>query len=356
MDSWQWLRFHLVPGLGSRGLTRLHAAFGSLEALCAETPAGLAKRSGISRDILDQLQGAEGDWRRVRERLEQQGVELVSRWDSGYPELLTQIHDPPPLLYVRGGLPGPQSLAVVGARRASDAARSWTERLCAELAGAGVAIVSGLARGIDTAAHRGALRAGGATFAVLGCGIDVLYPPENKVLAQEMERAGGVLSEYPPGAPPLPGHFPGRNRIISGLCRGTLVVEAAPESGSLITADFALEQGREVFAVPGPVYHPNGAGPNRLLKEGAQPVTEAADLLSFFGASATSARAAVSPPEDERQRRVWESLGAEPLASEEIAQRCGLTPQELSDILLHLELSGGVLQYPGMRFARRTNA
>jgi len=356
MDSWQWLRFHLVPGLGSRGLTRLYTACGSLAAMCAETPASLAARSGLSREILAQLPGPDGDWQRVRERLQGEGVRLVSRWDPGYPELLQQIHDPPPLLYVRGQLPGPQSLAVVGARRASDAARNWTERLCAELAGAGVAIVSGLARGIDTAAHRGALRGDGATFAVLGCGIDRFYPPENAPLAREMERNGGILSEYPPGTPPLPGHFPGRNRIISGLCRGTLVVEAAPESGSLITAEFALEQGREVFAVPGPVYHPNGAGPNRLIKDGAQPVTEASDLLDFFGSRALRGAVSAAAPEDARQRRVWESLGAEPLSSEEIAHRCGLTPQELSDILLHLELSGGVEQYPGMRYARRTTS
>ena len=354
MDSWQWLRFHLVPGLGSRKLERLHAAFGSLEALCAETPRMLAARSGVERGILERLQPADGEWLKTRDRLVAQGVALVSCWDENYPALLKQIHDPPALLYVRGELPRGSLLAVVGARKATDAGRAWTEKLCAELARSGIGIVSGLARGIDTAAHRGTLQGEGLTWAVLGSGIDCLYPPENAKLATEIEGSGGILSEYPPGTPPLPGHFPGRNRIISGLARGVLVTEAAENSGSLITADFALEQGREVFAVPGPVYHPHGAGPNRLIKQGAQPVTAAEDILTCFGALPVVATCPHALPElNERERLVWESLGAEPLASEEIAMKCGLTPQELSDILLHLELSGGVQQYPGMRFSRR---
>jgi len=353
MDSWRWLRFHLIPGLGSRKLERLHAAFGSLEALCSEQPAALAMHSGIDVEILKRLSEVEGTWQATRDRLVNQGVSLVSRWDEGYPPLLKQIHDPPALLYVRGTLPRGALLAVVGARRASDAGRTWTEKLCCELASSGIGIVSGLARGIDSAAHRGALRGGGMTWAVLGSGIDCLYPPENTQLALEMEQSGGILSEYPPGTPPLPGHFPGRNRIISGLARGVLVAEAAENSGSLITADFALEQGREVYAVPGPVYHPHGAGPNRLLKQGAQPVTEAGDILAGFGALPRVESRPRSPLQlDEREQLVWENLGTEPLACEEIAMKCGLTPQELSDILLHLELSGGVQQYPGMRFSR----
>jgi len=353
MDSWRWLCFHLIPGLGSRKLARLHAAFGSLEALCDEQPAALAARSGIDVEILNRLPEVEGTWQATRDRLLSQGVSLFSLWDEDYPPLLKQIHDPPTLLYVRGTLPRGNLLAVVGARRASDAGRAWTEKLCCELASAGIGIVSGLARGIDSAAHRGALRGGGMTWAVLGSGIDCLYPPENAHLALEMEQAGGILSEYPPGTPPLPGHFPGRNRIISGLARGVLVAEAAENSGSLITADFALEQGREVFAVPGPVYHPHGAGPNRLLKQGAQPVTEAGDILAGFGALPHVESRPRSPLQlDEREQLVWENLGTEPLACEEIAMKCGLTPQELSDILLHLELSGGVQQYPGMRFSR----
>jgi len=353
MDSWEWLRFHLVPGLGHRKLERLYRAFGSLEALCCEQPSALAARSGIDIGLLSRLSDTEGRWQAVRDRLLSQGVSLVSRWDAAYPALLKQIHDPPALLYVRGCMPRGELLAVVGARRASDAGCRWTEKLCCELARSGIGIVSGLARGIDSAAHRGALRAEGMTWAVLGSGIDCLYPPENAQLALDMEQAGGLLSEYPPGTRPLPGHFPGRNRIISGLARGVLVAEAAENSGSLITADFALEQGREVFAVPGPVYHPHGAGPNRLLKQGAQPVTEAEDILTAFGAlPCTESRSRSPLTLNEREQLVWENLGAEPLACEEIAMKCGLTPQELSDILLHLELSGGVQQYPGMRFSR----
>ncbi len=353
INVWQWLRFHLVPGLGRRGLERLYTSYGSLEAMCGDSPRLLALRSGVERKLLEQLPVADGDWLRLRDRLIAQGVRLLSYWDSDYPQALAQIHDPPILLYLRGSLPQGQRLAVVGARRASDAGRQWTERFCCDLARAGVAVVSGLARGIDTAAHEGVLQGEGATWAVLGCGIDRLYPAENVELAVQMEKAGGILSEYPPGTPPLPGHFPRRNRVISGLSLGVLVVEAAENSGSLITADFALEQGREVFAVPGAVYHPHGAGPNRLIKQGAQPVTDIEDILLAFGGLPQEKNAAPEPLHlNERERKVLENLGAEPLECDEIARRCGLTPQELSDILLHLELSGGVTQYPGMRFAK----
>jgi len=354
MESWQWLRFHLIQGLGRKNLERLYAACGSLEEMDRETPQALARRSGVSLRLLEQLPKIDGEWQRLRDRLVNQGVRLVSRWDEDYPQLLKQIHDPPVLLYVRGQLPFGRCLAVVGARKASDAGCNWTEALCCELARAGVGVVSGLARGIDTAAHSGTLHGQGATWAVLGSGIDRLYPSENAQLAARMEQSGGIVSEYPPGTPPLAGNFPGRNRIISCLSRGVLVVEAEENSGSLITADFALEQGREVFAVPGAVYHPQGVGPNRLIKQGAQPVTGVEDILMTFGAlpqEQTTVKATLRL--SDKEQIVWESLGSEPLASDEIARKCGLTPQELSDILLHLELSGGVKQYPGMRFSKR---
>ena len=353
MDAWHWLRFHLAPGLGSRSLARLYEAFSDFEELCCARPEEWVRRSGLSADLLAGVQAPDGEWLAVRDRLQQQGVRVVSRWESAYPELLKQIHDPPALLYVRGELPLEPCLAVVGARHATDAGKAWTERLCHDLAEAGIGIVSGLARGIDGAAHHGALRCGGRSWAVLGSGIDRIYPQEHAALANDLERQGGVLSEYPPGTPPLPGHFPGRNRIISGVSRGTPVVEATEKSGSLITAEFALEQGREVFAVPGPVYHPNGAGPNRLLKEGAQPVTGPEDILACFGALPRPRSSKKGAPDfTANQRRVWECLGLEPLGNDEIATMSGLTAQELSDILLHLELSGEVRQYPGMRYAR----
>ena len=219
-------------------------------------------------------------------------------------------------------------------------------------------MVSGLARGIDTAAHRGALAGGGKTVAILGCGIDRVYPPENLRLFHNIEENGAIVSEYPPGTPPLPGHFPGRNRIISGMCRGVLVVEAAEGSGSLITADFALEQGREVFAVPGQVRAPTAGGVNGLLKDGARLVTEARDIMEVLWPDIPSV--AVRRHEETLAATLsgdaltlFLHLGQEPLHIDELARKCGLTPMEVSAILLTLELQGGAEQLPGMRFIRR---
>jgi DNA processing protein len=231
------------------------------------------------------------------------------------------------------------------------------ETLAYAVAAEGVQVISGLARGIDAAAHRGALAAGGHTLAVLGCGIDRVYPPENARLFAQIAEQGTLLSEYPPGSDPLPGHFPGRNRIISGLCHGTLVIEATIDSGSLITAELALEQGREVLAVPGSIDRPTSAGPNRLIKEGAHPVTEAADILAVLwpGHSRRPGRGhndGLAEPPEEPARSVWKALGQEPRHIDELAGELGLTAGELSAILLHLELQGGVEQLPGARFVR----
>jgi DNA processing protein len=234
------------------------------------------------------------------------------------------------------------------------------ETLAREIAAQGLTVVSGLARGIDAAAHRGALAAGGHTIAVLGCGIDRVYPQENARLFAQIVESGTLLSEYLPGSEPLPGHFPGRNRIISGLSRGTLVIEAAIDSGSLITAEFALEQGREVFAVPGSIDRPTSAGPNRLIKDGAHPVTEAADVLSVLWPE----RSCRLPAEEhgrfaatlaEPARSVWTALGEQPRHVDELSGELGLTAGELSAILLHLELQGGIEQLPGARYIRASH-
>ncbi|BCR06362.1 DNA polymerase [Desulfuromonas versatilis] len=361
-DEKNWLRLHLTPGLGRAGLLRLVEAFGSPEAILAAGPGGWIERAGIRPGVASALPRAD-DSRldRVRRDLEQDGVRILPLGDERYPALLRAIHDPPALLYVRGRLPDGEALAVVGARRASLSGQRFTREVCAELAGHGIAVVSGLARGIDTAAHQGALDGGGETVAVLGCGIDRIYPPENRRLFQQIERQGAVISEYPPGTPPLAGHFPGRNRIISGLCRGVLIVEAAEGSGSLITVDFALEQGREVFAVPGPINAPTGSGVNKLLKEGAQLVTEARDILDTLWPRTPSRR--VREQEEHfadtlsgNSLVLYQSLGDDPLHVDELARKCGLTPMEVSAILLHLELQGGVQQLSGMRYVRAPRA
>jgi len=357
-----WLRLHLTRGLGRTGLIRLMAAFGSLEAVLSAAPELWRARAGIRSEVAADLPAADAPrLAAALKTLETVGARIIPLWDTErYPALLREIHDPPALLYVRGTLPKGEALAVVGARQATTTGRRLTSETCRELAAREIAIVSGLARGIDTAAHQGALEGGGCTVGVLGCGIDRIYPPENARLVHRILEQGAVLTEYPPGTPPLAGHFPGRNRIISGLSRGVLIVEAAEGSGSLITADFALEQGREVFAVPGTVFAPTSQGVNRLLKDGARLVTEARDILEVLWPQ--------SPPPAVRRReqslaenlsgdalKVYRQLGAEPLHIDELARTSGLTPMEVSAILLHLELQGGVEQLPGMRYVRSRN-
>jgi DNA processing protein len=354
-----WLRLHLTRGLGRRGLIRLIEAFGSPAAALAATPQGWQERAGIRPSVAGNRPAIDDPTPQLAaERLAHLGAQIVSLWDdAAYPPLLRHIHDPPALLYLRGRLPEGDAVAVVGARRATPPGCRFTEEICRILASHGLAVVSGLARGIDTAAHRGALAVGGPTVGVLGCGIDQVYPPENDCLVQQMLENGAILSEYPPGTLPLAGHFPGRNRIISGLCRGVLVVEAAEGSGSLITVDFALEQGREVFAVPGPVHGTTSSGVNRLLKEGAHLVTDAADILAVL-APGTTVRPTLRKEDpfaaglDAKSRRVYQELGATPLHIDELTGKSGLTPMEVSTILLDLELQGGVEQLPGMRYIR----
>jgi DNA processing protein len=354
-----WVRLHLTRGLGRAGLIRLIAAFGSPEAALAAAPSTWQKQAGV-RDLVAASVPAADDPLLAQSlaELNRLSVRIITLWDEDlYPPLLRTIHDPPALLYLRGALPPGEALAVVGARRASSAGRRLTEELCRELAARDIAVVSGLARGIDSAAHLGALAGGGPTLGVLGCGIDQIYPPENAPLFLRLADQGGILSEYPPGTPPLAGHFPGRNRIISGLARGVLVVEAAEGSGSLITVDFALEQGREVFAVPGAVHAATSGGVNRLLKEGAHLVTGIEDILQVLwprqpGRTLRKALDSGVDELDPKTRKVFGELSENPLHIDELAGISGLTPMEVSTILLNLELNGGVQQLPGMRFVR----
>ncbi|WP_305041959.1 DNA-processing protein DprA [Geoalkalibacter sp.] len=355
-----WLRLSLTPGLGRKSLRRLYETFGSVEAILADTAPGRLARAGLPARIATQIPDpAEPRLLQTARRLAAQGVRLARFWDADFPPLLAAIPDPPALLYVRGQWPPPAGLAVVGSRRAGEEGRRLVREICRDLAAAGICIISGLARGIDTAAHLGALDAGGATVAVLGCGIDRAYPPENARLFEQIARDGTLISEYAPGTPPLAGNFPGRNRIVSGLARGVLVAEAAAGSGSLITADFALEQGREVFALPGAPYGPQCSGSNSLLKEGAHLVTEARDILELLWADRPRTPAPPAPPASRapldlsaEALRVLGPLGATALHIDEIVRKSGLTPPEVSAILLHLELQGCIRQLPGMHYQR----
>lgn len=359
-----WLRLHLTPGLGRAGIIRLMEAFGSPEAALDAGPVAWKKHANIRAAVAEALPGENSPrFMETLENLARLNVRILSLWDTkDYPALLRTIYDPPALLYVRGCLPHHPGLAVVGARQASIANQQLTHSLCRQIAARGFAIVSGLARGIDRAAHEGALAAKGVTVAVLGCGIDRIYPLDNAHLFEAIPAQGGaILSEYPPGTAPMARHFPGRNRIISGMCQGVLVVEAAVRSGSLITAGFALDQGREVFAIPGPAYSPASYGTNQLLKDGAHLVTESTDILDILRPGPTDNKA---PPEDNpfenqlsgQALRVYHELQDSPLHVDELARKCGLTPMEVSAILLHLELANGAIQLPGMRFVRKRSS
>jgi DNA processing protein len=281
-----------------------------------------------------------------------------------YPEVLRAIADPPAVLYCDGQIEPQdrQAVAIVGSRQATPYGLRVTETLARELSGAGFTIVSGFARGIDAAAHRAALEAGGRTIAVLGCGLDVTYPPEHASLREEIAASGAVLTEFPAGTPPKPSHFPQRNRIISGLSLGVVVVEAAEDSGSLITARLALEQGREVFAVPGPFDAPLSRGPHGLIKQGAKLVETADDIIEELlpqieTAGMPKRRPALSkateiPNLSPEERLLLDQMSREPLHLDDLTERSGLTPAGVAGILLGLELKDLVRQLPGQRYYR----
>jgi len=285
--------------------------------------------------------------------LEKKGIAAVTRLADGYPARLTAIYDPPPTLYVRGAgnLNGERSISIVGSRRASRDGRRAAAEIAEALAREGVAVVSGMARGIDTAAHQGALNGGGRTIAVLGCGVDVVYPPENAHLAERiLETGGSIVSEYVPGTRPLAQHFPARNRIISALSDGLLLVEAARGSGAMRTVDFALEQGREVFAVPGSIYSPLSAEPNRLISEGAAPALGPWEILEHFRWAQrprTGAAGKCAPQLDEDEAALVEPLRIEEMSFDELAARTGFNSSKLNSLLTMLELRGIIKQVPG---------
>ncbi len=297
------------------------------------------------------------------ETAEKTSVKLLTLWDEGYPSLLKQIPDPPFLLYVRGSLfeTDEAALAVVGSRHPSFYGLTQTRKLSRELAESGLTVVSGIARGIDQAAHEAALSVSfGRSIAVLGCGIDRVYPPENRKTYEALAERGALLSEYALGTPPLAENFPRRNRIISGLSLGVLVVEAHARSGSLITAHEALDQGREVFAVPGPIDQLTSRGTHRLLKEGACLVETTQDILEVLGPSlwplvsrqaASEVRAVPSQSLSESEQKVVELLQNRTLAYDEMTHELGLSTGSAASLLLHLELQKKIRKEPNGRFA-----
>jgi len=280
------------------------------------------------------------DARAYEQRLAARGLRFVARTAPEFPRLLRAIHDPPPGLFLRGqgnaGLLSRAAVAVVGARACSGYGASVGRSLGRDLARAGLVVVSGMARGIDAEAHRGALEAGGPTVAVLGCGIDRDYPAAHAELARRIAATGLLVSEYAPGVEPAPWRFPARNRIVAGLCGATVVVEARERSGALITADLALEEGREVFTVPGEISSSLSAGTNALLKLGAAPLTAAADVLMFFGI------------EEAAPRERAALLDLLPASADELVRRTGLPAAEIAQALVELELVGAAAAHEGI--------
>ncbi len=305
---------------------------------------------------------SEGQWPVRRPQPEAESIRRVTRGDAEYPPPLAVVPTAPPCLWLRGTLtPGDElAVALVGSRRASGYGLEVAERLAWDLAERGVTIVSGMARGIDAAAHRGALAAGGRTIAVLGSGVDRIYPPEHRRLAAEIERSGAIVSELAPGTPPLPHHFPARNRIIAALALAVVVVEAAERSGSLITAGWAAELSREVMAVPGRVTSAESQGANRLIQDGAALVQGWRDVVDLLPArwrervttTAVAPRTAAAPASDPEREQLLALIGHDAITVDEVIEHTGITSGRAAALLLDLELAGQVRQLDGMRFVR----
>lgn len=400
-----WLTLVLIPGVGAVNFMRLLARFRSASGVLHAGEAALAEVAGPKLAERIHQYSSCADVEEQERLITQYSTQVITLEDAAYPPRLAEIYDPPLALFVRGELREEDelSVAIVGTRRASPYGLRMAERLARELAERGVTVVSGMASGIDAAAHRGAMAAGGRTIAVLGCGVDVVYPSENRDLMEQIIGHGCVLSQFPMGTKPNRGHFPYRNRIISGLTMGVIVIEAPVESGSLITARHAAEQGREVFAVPGPVGSPNSAGPHSLIRQGAKLVETAEDILAELAVPEELLKerkpAPIAPPRQqavekpmpvapppppvavkpkpvaqapvpvpvpppapappprppvkmsEGEAMIFRMLKAEGTYVDEIAAQCRIPVSQALSTLTMLELKGLIRQYSGKRFA-----
>jgi DNA processing protein len=356
-----WVVLSMAAGIGPVRFQRLLELCGGARRAWQASDlqlaaAGLERRTADSLRRLRQQTTPEA----VASRLAELKIRALTLLDDEYPASLRQISDPPPVLFVRGrlSLADSQAVGVVGTRRATPYGHAVAARLARDLAAAGVTVVSGLAKGIDTSAHRATLQAGGRTIAVLGNGLDQVYPPENAGLARQIVEAdaGAVVSEFAPGVPPDAVNFPRRNRLISGLSQGTLIVEAGERSGALITADFALEQGREVMAVPGSILSAMSIGPNELLKQGATPVTCVDDILNALSPQSAGLRAELVardvPDLGFEEASVLQALGGEPRHVDELARALAMPTGAVSAALAMLELSGLARQVGAMLYTR----
>jgi len=351
-----WLGFNIVPRIGPIRIRALLKHFGTLEAAWhADSSQLLAV--GLDRLALQNLVtirasiSLDKEW----EKVERLGVQLLTWEDQAYPRLLREIDDSPPLLYVKGQLTAADewAVAVVGTRRSTSYGREAAHQIAGDLARNNITVVSGLARGIDSEAHKAALEAGGRTIAVLGCGIDIIYPPENRALAEAVLKSGVLISDYPVGTQPEARNFPPRNRIISGLSLGTVIVEGDENSGAMITARFALEQNREVFAVPGNMNYKHSMGTNKLIRDGeAKLILSVEDILVELNLSMVSQHAVVREimPDNETEARLLRHLSSEPVHVDEIRRAVNLPIAEVNSALALMELKGMVRQVGGMNY------
>jgi len=350
-----WVGFNLVKGIGAARLRVLLQYFGDIESAWNASP-GALQAAGLGNKVIETFLKirAEVDLESVLKRIESKGITILTWEDESYPRRLREIEQPPPVLYLRGSLlPADEwTVAIVGTRRITAYGRQVTEEIATTLARSGVTIVSGLARGVDSVAHKAALDAGGRTIAVLGSGVDVIYPSEHRALAERMIASGALLSDYAPGTAPDGVNFPPRNRIISGLSLAVIVVEAGQKSGALITAEFAAEQGRDVFAVPGNINAPQSAGCNALIQQGARPLLQPRDVLEALDLTMVqehrSARTVL--PADATEQQLLALVGQQPLHIDEIRAQISLPVEQVTAALAMMELKGMVRSVGGMRY------
>lgn len=349
-----WLRLTLIPGIGGETQRQLLKSFGGPEAIFAATPAALrgVLGGGLAGRLL--THACEPEIEAALAWAAEPGNRLLTLGDVDYPPALLTTPDPPVLIYAKGNIDllSRPAFAIVGSRNATRQGEANAEAFASTLAGAGLTIVSGLAAGIDAAAHRGALTEAASTVAVIGTGIDRIYPARNQGLARDIAEKGLILSEFPLGTPPIAANFPRRNRLIAGLARGCLVVEAARQSGSLITARLAAEAGREVFAIPGSIHSPQSKGCHALIKQGAKLVESAEDILVELGWEAVVNPAALPAVREAETDPVLVALGRDPCDLDTLAARSGLTAEALLAQLFSLEMAGRVAQLPGGRYQR----
>jgi DNA processing protein len=350
-----WVGINMVKGIGAVRFKALLDAFGSAEAAWNATPQAL-QDAGLSVKIVETFQRVRKgvSLEQVAGRIQSLGVQVLTWDDETYPRHLKEIDQPPPVLYVRGSLKAEDewAVAMVGTRKVTAYGRQVAAEVATALAHNGVTIVSGLARGVDSIAHQAALNAGGRTLAVLGNGVDLVYPPENRKLADQIMQQGALVSDYALGTQPDGQNFPPRNRIISGLALAVIIVEAGDTSGALITASFAAEQGRDVFAVPGNINAPQSRGTNRLIRDGAQPLLGPQDVLEALNLTMVTEHqtARVTLPSDPVEARLYKLLSQQPKHVDEIRTEASLPIETVSATLAMMELKGMVRQVGGMHY------